>query len=89
VDVQDFADVEKIYHTRQSPERIPWDKSRIIDELAQEPGLSRQTARVVAAMVEERIFSMGMTLVPQSLLKQLVLGEAASILRAERDLQKV
>jgi hypothetical protein len=55
--------------------------------LAGESGLSRQTARVVAAMVEERIFNMGMTLVPQSLLKQLVLGEAATILRAQRDLQ--
>jgi len=87
VEVQDFADVERLYRTRQAPERIPWDKSRIIDELAEESGLSRQTARVVAAMVEERIFSMGMTLVPQSLLRQLILGETATVLRAQRDLQ--
>jgi len=89
VDVQDFADVERLYRTRQLPERIPWDKSRVIEELTEESGLSRQMARVVAAMVEERIFNMGMTLVPQSLLKQLVLGEAATVLRAQRDLQKV
>jgi len=87
VDVQDFSDVEKLYRTRQSPARLPWDKSRIIEELTEESGLSRQTARVVAAMVEERVFSMGMTLIPQSLLKQLVLGEAATVLRAQRDLQ--
>jgi hypothetical protein len=85
--MQDFADGEKLRRTRKSPERIPWDKSRIIDELTEQSGLSRQTARVVAAMVEERIFRMGMTLVPQSLLKQLVLGETAAVLQAQRDLQ--
>ncbi len=89
VDVQDFADVERLYRTRQPPERIPWDKGRIIEELTGESGLSRQTARVVAAMVEERIFNMGMTLVPQSLLRQLVLGETATVLRAQHDLQTV
>ena len=77
VDVQDFADVERLYRTRQPPARIPWDKGRIIEELTGESGLSRQTARVVASTVEERVFNMGMTLVPRSLLKQLVLGEAA------------
>ncbi|MBP7052382.1 MAG: hypothetical protein KBE65_15320 [Phycisphaerae bacterium] len=87
VDVRDFSDVERLYRTPRPPERVPWDKSRIIDELTDESGLSRQTARVVAAMVEERIFSMGMTLVPQSLVKQLVLGEAAAILRAQQELQ--
>jgi len=89
VDVQDFADVERLYRTRRPPERVPWDKSRIIEELTDEMGLSRQTARVVAAMVEERIFNMGMTQVPQSLLKQLVLGEAVSVLRAQEELQTV
>ncbi|MEN6335987.1 MAG: ATP cone domain-containing protein [Phycisphaerales bacterium] len=87
VDMQDFADVEKLRRTRQAPERIPWDKSRVIDELTEQSKLSRQMARVVAAMVEERIFGMGMTLVPQSLLKQLVLGETAAVLQAQRDLQ--
>lgn len=87
VEVRDFADVERLGRTRQSPERIPWDKARIIDELTLESGLSRQIARVVAAMVEERIFRMGMTQVPQSLLRQLVLGEAATVLRAHRELQ--
>lgn len=87
VEVQDLADVERLNRTRQPPARIPWDKGVIIDELTGESRLPRQTARVVAAMVEERIFNMGMTLVPQSLLRQLVLGEAATVLRAQRDLQ--
>ncbi len=88
VDVQDLSDVERLYGTRQPPARIPWDKGLIIDDLTGAYGLSRQMARVVAAMVEERIFSMGMTQVSQSLLKQLILGEAATILRAQRDLQR-
>lgn len=87
VDVQDFADAERLYRTGRPPERIPWDKGRIIDELTETSGLSRQTARVVAALVEERIFRMGMTQIPQSLLKQLILGETATVLRAQRDLQ--
>jgi hypothetical protein len=40
-------------------------------------------------MVEEKIFNMGITLVTASLIKQLVLGDAAAILRAQRQLQSV
>lgn len=89
MDVQDFADVEKLHHMRQPPVRLPWDKGRIVHDLAQESRMPRQTARAVASLVEERIFSMGMTLVPRSLIKQLVLGEAAAMLRAQQELQAV
>jgi hypothetical protein len=44
-------------------------------------------ARAVAATVEERVFNMGMTLVPRSLVKQLALGEAAAMLQAQQELQ--
>jgi hypothetical protein len=40
-------------------------------------------------MVEEKIFKMGITLVPASLIKQIVLGDAVAVLRAERQLQTV
>ena len=40
-------------------------------------------------MVEEKVFNMGVTLVPASLVKQLVLRDAAAVLRAERQLQTV
>ena len=89
VDVQDFADVERLYCQTESPERIPWSKARIVRELTDESGISHQVARAVAAMVEERIFNMGLTLVPRSLIRQLVLGEAATMLRAERELHAV
>ena len=89
VDMQDFADVKKLYRTRHSPARLPWDKGMIVRDLVTESGLSPLEARAVASSVEERIFNMGMTVVPQSLLRQLVLGEAAAMLRAQRQLQAV
>jgi hypothetical protein len=38
-------------------------------------------------MVEEKVFRIGMTLVPASLIKQLVLSDAAAVLRAQEQLQ--
>jgi len=40
-------------------------------------------------MVEEKIFNMGISLVPSSLIKQLVLGDTATVLRAQQQLQTV
>ncbi len=87
VDVQDFADVERLYRTRPRPERMPWDKGKIVQDLTIESGMAHQTARAVASTVEERVFNLGMTLVPRSLIKQLVLGEAATMLQAQEELQ--
>ncbi len=87
VDVQNFADVERLYRMTPRPERMPWDKGRIVQELTIESGMARQTARAVASAVEERVFNLGMTLVPRSLIKQLVLGEAATMLQAQKELQ--
>ncbi len=87
VDVQDFADVERLCRTTPWPERMPWDKGRIVSDLIAASGMAPQTARAVASAVEERVFNMGMTLVPRSLIKQLVLGEAATVLQAQKELQ--
>jgi len=89
VDVQEFADVERLYQTDPPPARTPWDKGRIVNDLTERSGIPRQVARAVASIVEERIFNMGMTRVPQSLVKQLMLGEAAAILDAQQQLQTV
>ena len=66
-----------------------WDKSRIVEDLVTKHDVDRQTARTIASMVEQKIFSMGITLIPASLIKQLVLGDAAAVLRAEQQLQTV
>jgi hypothetical protein len=66
---------------------VPWDKGRIVDALTVECGMARQTARAVASAVEERVFRMGISLVPRSLIRQLVLGEAVAMLQAQQELQ--
>jgi transcriptional regulator NrdR family protein len=89
MDVRELADVELLSEAELLDGKCRWDKSKIVDDLLTKHGLSRQTARAVASMVEEKIFKMGITLVPSSLIKQLVLGDAASVLRAQRQLQTV
>ena len=87
VDVQDFADIEPLCQSDNLPARASWDKTRIVNDLTVRLGLPCQTARAIASLVEERIFSLGLTAVPQSLIKQLVLAETVATLRAERELQ--
>lgn len=89
VDMQGYADVERLHHMKHPPLRLPWDKTRIVQDLTVRAGLPHQTARAVASMVEERVLTMGMTAVPLSLVKQLVLGETAATLHAQQELQTV
>jgi transcriptional regulator NrdR family protein len=89
IDVQDLTNAELLTGSRESADRIRWDKSRIVEDLITGHGVCRQTARTIAAMVEEKVFNVGMTLVPSSLIKQFVLGDTATILRAQRQLQAV
>jgi transcriptional regulator NrdR family protein len=89
IDIQQLADAEMLYGVQQSPHRSRWDKSRIVNDLIANYDISRQTARTIASMVEEKILSMGLISVSASLIKQLVLGDAAALLRAQRQLQTV
>jgi transcriptional regulator NrdR family protein len=89
IDIQQLADAEMLCGVQQSHPRSRWDKSRIVNDLVTNYDVSRQTARTIASMVEERIFNMGLTSVPASLIKQLVLGDTASFLRAQRQLQTI
>jgi transcriptional regulator NrdR family protein len=89
VDVQQLADAEMLWADQQSPSRSPWDKSKIVDDLVTNYDVPRQTARTIASMVEEKIFGIGLTYVPSSLIKQLVLGDTAAFLRAQHQLQIV
>jgi transcriptional regulator NrdR family protein len=89
IDVQDLANAELLAGAVESAGRSRWDKSRIVEDLVNGHGISHQTARTIAAMVEEKVFNLGMTLVPSCLIKQLVLGDTATVLRAQRDLQAV
>lgn len=89
IDIEELADAERLCKIEQVDTRSRWDKSRIVKDLVKKHNVSKQTARMIASMVEEKIFNIGLTLVPASLVKQLVLGDAAAVLRAQRQLQTV
>ncbi len=89
VDIRELTDAEFLVGAEGPACRSRWDKSRIVEDLVAEHGLPRQTARMIAAMVEEKVFNMGITRVPSSLIKQLVLGDAAAVLHAQEQLQAV
>ena len=89
IDVQDLTDAELLTGAEETTGRCRWDKSRIVGDLVDGHGVCRQTARMIAAMVEEKVFNVGMTLVPSSLIKQLVLSDTANVLRAQQQLQAV
>ena len=89
VDIQQLSDAEMLCKAEELASRSRWDKSRIVEGLVTKHSVDRQTARMIASMVEQKVFSMGITLVSASLIKQLVLGDAVAILRAEQQLQTV
>jgi len=89
VDIRQFSDVDVLCGVEEPGIRSRWDKSRIVNDLVEKHELLRQSARAIASMVEEKIFSMGFTVVPASLIKQLVVRDAAVVLRAQRQLQAV
>lgn len=86
-DIQELTNPELLADNGDADNRSRWDKSRIVRDLTVTHKIRRQTARLIAAMVEEKVFNMGITLVPSSLIRQLVLGDAATVLRAQRELQ--
>ncbi|MHC4172498.1 MAG: hypothetical protein ACYTBX_19290 [Planctomycetota bacterium] len=89
IDIQELTDAELLVGPEQSGSRCRWDKSRIVEDLVTKHGVRQETARAIASMVEEKIFNTGINLVPTSLIRQLVLGDAATVLRAQQQLQTV
>jgi len=89
IDIQQLSDAKLLYKAEGASSRCRWDKSRIVTNLVTKHNVCGQTARMIASIVEERIFSIGFTLIPVSLIKQLVLGDAAVVLRAEQQLQSI
>jgi hypothetical protein len=87
IDVQELTDAEMLARGEELDGKCRWDKSVIVRGLATKHGIDQNTARAIASMVEEKVFRIGMTLVPASLIKQLVLSDAAAVLRAQEQLQ--
>jgi transcriptional regulator NrdR family protein len=85
LELSKLADAEMLWGEKAAA-KTRWDKSKIATDLIAEHGMARQAARTVAGLVEEKVLAMGVTQVPSSLLRQLVLGDTAAVLRAHREL---
>jgi len=88
-DIRELADAERLGSAGELTLRSRWDKSEIVADLVARYNIDRQTARVIASMVEEKILNMQIMAVPTSLIKQIVLNDAAAMLMAGRQLQSV
>jgi hypothetical protein len=82
-----LSDAEELYADYSDQPRSKWDKSLIVEYLVAKHRLHRQTARTIASMVEEKVFNLGLPVVPAGLVKQLVLSDAAAVIRAQNQLQ--
>jgi hypothetical protein len=82
-----LSDAEELYADYSDQPRCKWDKSLIVEYLVAKHRLHRQTARTVASMVEEKVFNLGLPVVPAGLVKQLVLNDAAAVIRAQNQMQ--
>jgi transcriptional regulator NrdR family protein len=89
IDIHELTEAELLAADPEPDRRCRWDKSTIVNDLITKHDIPRQTARTIAAMVEEKVFKIGITSVPSSLIKQLVLNDTAIVLRAQRQLQAV
>ena len=87
IDIQEIADAQLLVETEQSDSVEQWDKSIMVKSLTRKYNFDIPTARMIASMAEDRIFNLEITTVPTSLIKQIVLSEAALIMRAQKQLQ--
>ncbi len=85
--LEELCDAERLFGPEGQKNKIRWEKSDIVRHLVRNCNLSRQIARTIAGMVEQKILGMGLTVVPASLIRQLVLADSARVLRAEQQLQ--
>jgi hypothetical protein len=82
-----LSDTEELYTDHSGEPRSKWDKSHVVEYLIAKHRLHRQTARTVASMVEEKVFNLGLPVIPAGLVKQLVLNDAAAVIRAQNQMQ--
>lgn len=64
-----------------------WTKTKIVRDLLETKTMDQLTARAIAGAVEEKVLKMGVMRIRSSLIRELVLEDTESILRAEKQLQ--
>jgi hypothetical protein len=89
VNLDGTNDVHEVLHSGNQLEKSRWNKSVIVEDLITNHNMDRHCARMVAGMVEEKVFNLQLTQVPASLMQQLVFSDTAAVLRAQKQLQTV
>ena len=89
IEISGLSDAELLRTLSTGCNRSRWNKSIIVRDLISKYNVDYQTARAIAAAVEEKMLRMGSTLVSAGLIKQLVLSDTAAVLKAGNQLQKV
>ena len=82
-----LSNTDNLYTDHPEQVKSRWNKSRIVEYLVTKHHLHRPIARTIASMVEEKVFNMGLPVVPVDLVEQLVLNDTAAVLRAQNQLQ--
>jgi isopentenyldiphosphate isomerase len=85
-DWQNFEDLKNLVNCK-SIRSDSWSKSDIVKHLTEKSGIDRQSARTVAAMVEDKVFALGVRKISLGLLNQLILNDTAAVLDASHSLQ--
>ncbi len=88
IDVREPCDIELLCRAAETADRQIWDKSMVVDDLVENYDLDQRVARTIASMVEDKVFRMGVSVIPVSLIRQLIWGEMAAVLRADRQLRQ-
>ena len=86
IDIQGITEARILAEDEHFDGGSQWDKSRIVNALIGDYEFDLPEARMIASVVEDRIFNMEITKVPTSLIKQIVLNEAAMVMRAQKQL---
>jgi 2-phosphoglycerate kinase len=67
----------------------PWSKSILVEHLIVRRELDLHTARAIAAQVEDKVLNLGISRVPRSLVRQLVIHDSDMMLAARDQLELI
>lgn len=88
IHIENLADAAELDRFRKSGVRCAWNKSVVVNHLINKYQVDSLFARAVASMVEEKILNLSLRCIPTSLIKYLVLTDAAAMMQARQQLSR-
>ena len=77
----------EVYDDLGDEQTLRWSKSVIVEGLIAKEGISRQLARTIASMVEEKILLLNMTKIDKTLIRHLAATDLKVMTEAQKHLQ--